>query len=149
MTVKKRIVDIRVIALNETEHYVIDEADKEHIEMIVGVYMFDFNSCTHVCELTPSYFLRHIRDEVRLTEKSQSELTLEKQEELYDKYENEYQDDIYMHCGHVHKIIAHMLTLPNSRDRYCVEGKQELPDDTTYDEYIEEVWEDCRGNWRL
>lgn len=52
---KIKIVDMHVIALDETKYWREDIA--KACGVIKRVYMFDRNEQTHCCELTPSYFL--------------------------------------------------------------------------------------------
>jgi hypothetical protein len=48
---------VNVISLNETSYFRIAEEDKPYIKEIRSIYAYNPESCTHLCELTPSYEL--------------------------------------------------------------------------------------------
>lgn len=97
-------IDAYVVALDETDHYDIDPADRQFIRQIRGVYVFDRNERTHCCEWTPSYWLIHLYDEVLLTEAGEA-LDDHAADDLYQKYEYCGGDDIYVHCHSIDAII--------------------------------------------
>jgi hypothetical protein len=96
-------IDARLIAIDETSHYAIEEQDKPFIRQIRAVYLYDRNEVTHLCEFTPSYFLIHLYDEVVLTDAGAA-LDDFKQDEIFQRYENEPSDNIYMHCHDVDQM---------------------------------------------
>jgi len=98
-------IDAYVIALDETDHYYISEADRPYIRQIRGVYLFDRNERTHCCELTPSYYLIRLWDEVLLTEAGEA-LDDFAADRLYQEYEYCGGDDCYVHCHTIEKLIG-------------------------------------------
>src|SRR6266542_4446031 len=60
-------IDARVIALNRTHNYLIDEKHQPSIARIEEVYLYDKHQHTHCCELTPSYYLIHLYSRVIFT----------------------------------------------------------------------------------
>ena len=103
MTTEARVLPINahVIALDETNHSNISPSDKPHIAKIMGVYLYDENEITYCCELTASYYLIHLYDVVVLT----GELDEEKEAALYEKYENQGGDNIYVYCCEIDALV--------------------------------------------
>jgi len=60
-------IDIYAVNLDFTDDFAIDPADRPYIENIRAIFMFDRNQRTHCCELTPSYYLIHLYDEIYWT----------------------------------------------------------------------------------
>jgi len=98
----RREIDAYAVALDETDHYNIDQADAPFIVRIRGVYLFDRNERTYCCELTPSYFLIHLYDQIEFADEADEDV----REALDEKYAHEPSDDIYVHCGDIERIIA-------------------------------------------
>lgn len=142
-----RIIDARIIALNETEYYGIDAEDKPHIEGIYGIYLYNKMSCTYLCEMTPSYHLIHIEDQVRLTQDTIDTFTEHERDLIYDKYENyNNSQDIYVHKSTIDYLEKQ---LRNKEFCYFIEGQEILPSDVDYDEYMDDLRDDCHCNSRL
>ena len=137
--------DIRVIALDETEYYTIDGADKPFIKAIYGVYMYDKNVQTHCCEFTPSYWLIHVEDRIVFTDRCADDD--DRREKLDAKYNYDYLKDdssCYMHC---HDVDALGEKLKGEKWRYHVHGDTEVSlGDAPYDKQIESLLEHFRGN---
>jgi hypothetical protein len=55
--------DFRYIAIDETRHWMDENLIKKCGGKIFGIYVFDANSRTYCCELTPSYELNFLRSE--------------------------------------------------------------------------------------
>jgi hypothetical protein len=96
-------IDARLIAINQTEFYAIEEQDRPFIRAIRAVYLYDRNEVTHLCEFTPSYYLIHLYDEVVLTDAGAALDDFQK-DEIYQRYENEPSDNTYMHCADVDQM---------------------------------------------
>ena len=142
-----RVIDARIIAIDETHNFNLDDEDEEYIERIVSIYLYDTEDVVHTCEAAGSFTLRHLRDEVRLTEAAHKVLTEDEIHEIYDKYENEHADLFStVHCFDIFKLEDE---LRDQHDRFHKEGRIVLPADTNYEEYMEELWEDCRANVRF
>lgn len=144
-------INARVISIDETRNYNIKPEHEEYIDKILGVYLYDKNMPTVVCEITPSYYLIHLYDEVVIKDGSYAVLPDENEiydrEEIYETYENTgISEDIYVHVSTVDRLEK---SLSNERFRYYIEGEEELPEDVTYEEYMEELREDCCANHRL
>lgn len=137
-------IDAYVVAFDETDHYQIDDEDRPYIERIVGVYLFDRNQRTHCCELTPSYWLIHLYDEVRLTPLGMDCDDEYRLDEIYQKYEYNGGDDIYVHCHSVERIIAKADAKPFTVYHY---GDTEVDeDDVDYDDQMEALREELSCN---
>ena len=93
-------IDAYVIALDETRY--VDECDRPFIRQARGVYLFDRNQHTYCCEMTPSYYLIHLYDEILLTEEGEA---LDDPDRLYETYECCNGDDRYAHCRDIDAII--------------------------------------------
>lgn len=52
--------DWQSIYLDETRYWNLADADKPLIEKMIGVYVYDRNSVTYCCEVTPSYAMIHL-----------------------------------------------------------------------------------------
>ena len=134
-------IDARVIAIDKMEYYNLPSNQAEYIKTIRSVYLYDHNQHTFCCELTPSYRLIHLYNSVNLTEKG-LELPDDERGELYDQYESESGDDIYMHCRTVDR-----LSEKGGNNDYFVYGETgESYDDTDYDDQIEEILQDVLSN---
>jgi len=138
----RTLIDAYAVALDETDHYTIEEADRPYIEKIMGVYLFDRNQRTHCCELTPSYWLTHLYDQVILTEvgRALEELDGFAADMFYQEYEQCASDGIYTHYVHCHSIDA--LIERNEKLTVHHYGNQEFCDrDTDYDDQMEDIRE--------
>ncbi len=130
-------IDAWAIAIDETDCYFISEVDAPLIKQVRGVYLFDRNRRIHVCELTPSYGLTHLYNQVILVDDNDP-----RREELYDEYEHCSSDDIYMHCSTIDRIIEQSDY--SVVDHY---GNTEVSlDDVDYDYQMESVREYFCGN---
>lgn len=129
-------IDAWAIALDETDNYAIDEADAPLIRQIRGVYLFDRNRRTHLCEITPSYWLIRLYDQV-ITHDDMDEYQREGLEYAY--YSS---SDIYVHCSTIDRLIEQ-----NDRDVVDHYGHAGVSfDDVDYDEQMESVREYLCGN---
>ena len=142
MTTTERLpIDGHVVALNETNHYKIKPEHQPHIQAIRGVYLYDANSHTHCCELTPSYYLIYLYDEVILTPEADESLSDEAKEAIYEEYEYCDGEDIYVH---VHNLDTYVAAHP---ERHHHHGGTEISyDDSDYDDQIEGLREYFNGN---
>jgi hypothetical protein len=98
-------IDAYVVAFSEVDHYQIREEDRPHIQDIRGVYLFDRHERTFCCEMTPSYWLIHLYDEVVLTPEAQEALDELEKDTIYQEYEYCGGDDIYVHCHTIDGMI--------------------------------------------
>jgi predicted DNA-binding protein len=142
----KQKIDARVIALDETEYYTIDEEIKPYIKSIEGIYLYDKNQHVPTGNGFKSYYLMYIGTRVVFHELVKQALTQDEIERICYLYEDTDSEDIYMHCRDIDRLEAYLSTLPF---RYHVEGEEELPDDFTYEEFMEDLYEDFRCNHRL
>lgn len=151
-------IDARVVALDETRYYSIDEQDKPYIKEIRAMYMYDKNEVTHCCELTPSYWLVHLYNQVITTDDG-GELPEEHKGRLYEKYEHEPSDDIYVHCRVVDSIENRAVEAGKETPRlygrllsgdYYVHGDTGVSyEETPYDDQMEALREHFCGNCPL
>lgn len=133
-----------VVALDETHHYEIQDDDKPHIAAILGVYVFDARSVTFCCELTPSFWLVHLYDQVRLTPEAEDVLTDDQRDDIYQRYEQEGGEDCYVHCYDIESIAERF---PNrGAFRFIRLPDEVLEEDITPDEVIESLREELCAN---
>lgn len=124
------MIKVNAISLNETHYYTISDADKPYIREIRSVYCYNPESCTHLCELTPSYDLRYLHTYI-VWEQDPSE---EVQERLEMKYTlGPGNEDTYMHCSDVRQFAK-------DHPAYHKEHGGEY-------ETIEDACEYLQGNW--
>jgi hypothetical protein len=97
-------IDAYVVSFSQIGDYSIKEEDRRHIQDIRGVYLLDRNQRTFCCEMTPSYWLIHMYDEVILTPEA-DKLDESEKDTIYEEYENCGGDDIYVHCHTIDAMI--------------------------------------------
>lgn len=138
-------IDARVVALVETSGYNIAACDKPFIDCIRGIYVYDKNTVTHCCEMTPSYYLIHVYDQVILTEAG-NELNHIAQDKIFEKYEQHGEsDDKYVHCRNIDKIESEATPY-----YYYKYGNPKVSfDDVEYDQQMESLREHFQGNCPL
>ncbi len=139
-----QLIDAYAVALDETDRYQIASADQRHVKQIRGVYLFNRNQRTCCCELTPSYFLIHLYDQVILTEGG-DKLDDFARDRLFQEYENCGGDNCYVHCSTIEKIIE--------RSDPCIVSQYGDPEvsqqDVGYDEQMESIREEFCANCPL
>ncbi len=94
------MIQVNAISLNETRWYNLKEEDKPFIKEIRATYAYNPNSCTHLCELTPSYDLRYLHTYLVWNEEPSDS----KKEELEERYAHCGNEDTYMHCSTVKSL---------------------------------------------
>jgi hypothetical protein len=95
-------IDAYAVALVETDHYFIDKADAPFIKAIRGMYLFDRNERVHCCEMTPSFYLIHLYDQVEC----QPGTSEDRAQAIYDKYEQHGGEPKYVHCYQIENMIG-------------------------------------------
>jgi len=135
-------IDAHLIALDETGLYFFPKEHVPYIDQILAVYLYDANERTHLCEMTPSHFMRFLHHVIHLT-KAGRDLSDEQREALYNVYEIENPNvDQYMHCRTLERLAA--AGTPKNYDHH---GATEVSyDDSDYDEQIEDLIEYFNGN---
>jgi hypothetical protein len=137
-------IDAHVVAIDATEFYEIDKADRPFIAAIRNVYLYDKNSLTHICSLTPSYWLVHLYDQVIFNKKG-NKLSDDRKNEIYEKYEFCGNDDDYFDCGRIDAIED--AGLAGKRFVHHYHGATGVSyEDTPYDEQIDSLREHFSGN---
>ena len=142
--IRRPQIDAWVIAFNETGYYVIADEHKNLIKEIRSVYIFDRNERTCCCEITPSYYLIHLYDEVILTDEAYDTLTDEQKEEIDNEYEYSGGEDNnhYVHCYEIDAIIQKRV-----RFQTYHAGKTGVKySDTPYEEQMESLREHYNAN---
>ena len=135
-------IDAYVVAFSEMGHYSITEEDQPHIQDIRGVYLFDRHQRTFCCEMTPSYWLIHLYDEVVLTPEADEALDESEKDAIYQEYENCGGDDIYVHC---HTIDA-KIEANKPSTVYHYGGTEVSYDQSGYEEQMEGLREHLSCN---
>lgn len=92
--------DWRAQGLDFTRHYNIKDEDKPYIDRIVDVFMYDANTHTHCCEVTPSYWMMWLYTFVVW----KGEPSEEVRERIDARYCHEAADDCYMHVAGVQML---------------------------------------------
>lgn len=90
------------VKIDETRHWNIAEEDKPFIARISGVYVYARNSHTHLCEMTPSYWLCFVTYVIDYFDGV--EVSDEKSDQINQDYALQFSDDAYMHCHDVDQI---------------------------------------------
>jgi len=121
------MIKVNAISLDHTRYYKIQDEDKPYIKEIRSVYAYNPESCTHLCELTPSYDLRYLYTYIVL----EGDVSDEKRGELDERYCYEDNEDTHMHCSDVRQFAKDNPTY----HKECVEF-----------ETIEEACEYLNGN---
>jgi hypothetical protein len=137
-------IDAHLIAIDESRHYSIPEADAPFIAQIRGIYLFDRNVHTYCCEMTPSHFLTHICDSVTLTPAGE-ELDEYAKDRIYQDYELNGGDDIYIHV----RDIDRMIDKAGKGDHYAYGSPGVSYEDVDYDDQMESLREHFNGNMPL
>jgi hypothetical protein len=94
--------DWRAVGIDVTAHYSVAEEDKPHVKRIIDVFFYDRNEHTHLCEATPSYFLRYLYTTIEYAEGVFFNEDL--RERLDQEYAHCYTEDSYMHVSDVDRI---------------------------------------------
>lgn len=97
-------IDARVVALNATANYMIDQDDQPFIERIDDVFLYDRNERTHCCEWTPSYYLIHLYTSIVF--RIDDRLDEATEERLKQRYADLPTDNCYVHCHQIDAIEA-------------------------------------------
>jgi hypothetical protein len=137
-TAQEIAIDAYVIALDETEFYSLKPAHRPHVKAIRGVYLFDRNTHTHCCELTPSYYLIHVYDEVIPADDTPDEL----RELLDSEYAYCGGEDKYVHTHAIDRILSEAR--PFTVHHYGDPGVSF--DDVERDEQMDALREHFQGN---
>lgn len=132
--------DYYVIAIRQNlEHWNIPRV----IHMILrieDVFLFDRNSHTNVCELTPSYALYHVETRAILHNEFDNDAN---RDECHDAIQGPWPSDVeYYHCA----LIEKMLVDGNHDFKRLTHTMDE---DETKEEFFERVMEHCRGNSQI
>ncbi len=135
-------IDAYVVRLNRTPMFMIAEEDAPFIDRIDSIYLFDANERVHCCEITPSYWMIHVCDEVIYKDDTPEE----KWDELDEKYGHCYGDwDCYIHCHSIDAIVA--AAKPFTVHHYGESGVSY--EDTSRDEQMEAIRESFNCNHTL
>ena len=92
----------RAVSLDETSYYNLPPEDAAYIQEIRSSYVYNPDSCTHLCELTPSYELSYLHTYIVW----KGEPSEDKREELMERYCDGDREDTYMHCSTVEKLTT-------------------------------------------
>jgi hypothetical protein len=118
--------DIKYVKIDETRHWNPDFLAKYGIERMVAVYVYDANTYTYCCELTPSHWLEFIETQPETKEWLEDN---EVREEMYDAImEAQFQcdNDCYMHVHAVAEGRANIIEVGS------LEGCEDLEEGREY-----------------
>jgi len=132
--------EFKVVCIEETQHYT-DKALVEKVGKIHAVFLYNKNSHTHCCEITPSYELHYI--DTTYSDHIEDELQREEVDEHIQEA-NLHRELIEYH--HVSGIdsIPEKYHVPFSEDWEPTEGQYKM--EAEYRELLEEVIGDERAN---
>lgn len=108
--------DWRAVGLDVTSHYHIDDEDKPYVERIIDTFFYDRTEHTHLCEMTPSYFLRYLSTFIVSKENTPEHV----REHLDQKYCYEPTEDSYVHVSDVDRITEFTATYGEDADEETV-----------------------------
>lgn len=135
-------IDAYVVRFDKTHNFLIADEDQPYISKIHSIYFFDRSVAVHCCEITPSYELMHLYDEIEFSDDeihNDSELV----DRLDQKYAHEGGDDVcYIHCHSIDAMIE--KNAPWTVHHYG--DTQVSYDKSTRDEQIEGLREYFNGN---
>lgn len=134
-------IDAHIVGLDEKSLYVLSAELDKYIKAVRSVYLYDKNTVTYCCELTPSYYMRQLYVYPELSDEGQK-LPEDEQERIHDMFA-EVCDNCYMHCSTVDR-----LTEEAKKSGYWYHpGKTGASyDDTPYEVQMEELYEEYRCN---
>jgi hypothetical protein len=89
------------VGFDQTADWNLAPEDKPWIKEIRAVYLFDRNTVTYCCEVTPSYYMRFCYHAFVFIDGTPDEVCSRIQEQ----YGTEPQDDCYMHHAGVDRFI--------------------------------------------
>ena len=93
----------RILELDETKYWNEVFVKKNKINKLIGLYVYDPNTATHCCELTPSYELNFIHTYCEFQDDADDDIRDYALSEIQDgDYDTEPVK--YMHCNAVDKI---------------------------------------------
>jgi hypothetical protein len=141
---KPIIPDWYAVVFNETAYCNLQESSP-FIEKMISVYIYNANSVTHLCEITPSYFLAHVYDDVVFKDEAFAGMpeaeAEEKREEICDKLlhgpGSGVDQDTYMHVSAVDAIPA------DRKNHYGTPRKTEADEGDGEDEVREYYQGNC------
>jgi hypothetical protein len=139
-------IDARAIAIDETEPSWLGE-NSRYIKQILGVYLYDKNSHTYCCSLSPDYWMIHLYNQVVFTEEGER-LPERDREQLREEYTDPTNnEDCYMSVYDVDHLEE---TLQAERWRYAILGETHVDyEDMTRDEQMESLRVQYCGNCPL
>jgi hypothetical protein len=134
---EKILPKIGAVRIDETQYWSDDVQEK--VDKIYGVYLFDKNQHTHLCELTPSYCLWYMGFAVYADGLDADELC-----ELEDDMRsNDYSEPVtYMHCSAVDKMDAENFDWDFNVDH----ENYDYDDEDSYRDMIDDMMEAYSGN---
>lgn len=91
------MVKVNAISLNQTSYFNLKDEDKSYIKEVRATFAYNPESCTHLCELTPSYELRYLHTYIVWDGDPDDD----KRAELEERYCHEGDEDTYMHCWRI------------------------------------------------
>lgn len=139
--------DIRAVALDETEYWIIPEKYQPYIERIEGVYFYDKNEHTYICSFTPHYWLRHIENRAILKADIPEDVRDRIDEEIYDwiMESNIGEESDYFNKYSIDRFEENNKDNPSRYKPYPFDQYDDMDYDT-YDAYMESWREFFSGN---
>ena len=137
-TIKPELIFVRV---DTTQHWVPDFLTKYSIKRICNIYLYDYRSHTHCCEITPSYSLHHCTYTVEHVEGFDDEEIIEEADGEVMVACSEDEAVIYMHVSAVDNIPDEDKDKKNPLTDDC-----EWESAEEYNQLIEDWIESYRGN---
>jgi len=128
---------IGAVRIDETHYW--SEDVQEKVDKVWGIYIFDKNTHTHCCEITPSYCLYNAGFAIEAPELDQDELE-ELEQDMYAGFCTE--PVTYMHCHSVDKMPEENFDW----DFHLNEDEYNFDDDDEYQQMMDDMIQYYCGN---
>lgn len=131
-------IDAYVVSLDSTHNFMFDPKDRPFIKAIHSVYLFDRNRRVHCCEMTASYEMLFVCDQITYN----CELSDKRRDQLDMKYGYCGGEPKYIHCHSIDAIVE--ANKPFTVHHY---GDTQVSfDDVEYDAQMESLIEHFNCN---
>lgn len=139
-----------IFEVNETKYWKKDFLEEYGINEIMAQYVVDTAVCWYLCELTPSYELCFVQNQI-IFKSDTVEDVIEAAESFV--MQGTSNDSRYVHC----RVIDTMLSEENKHLQYIGERKDFYDDydpdaafdNAAYNSWMEAAREECQANWRF
>lgn len=136
-------IDACFVALEPTDDYHFTEEERRHVKAVYDIFLYNRNEHTYCCELTPSYWLYYVDTQILFQDGAPDSARAA----ITGKYTLGPGDSCYVHVRAIDAIAANSGSNKSGMRRHLVHGATGIPyADLSYDEQIEDLIEQARGN---